>query len=104
MAVEAARRRAHRAAEGRAGCDPGEDRRSAAKLRDITVELIEARAWSNQLRKAAKYRQPLIGWLDTQRRLGAKTGEKTRVAELVAESRSLMSECQAAVPVWIMLW
>ncbi len=74
----------------------------AAKLRDITVELIEARAWSNQLTKAAKYRQPLIGWLDTQRRLGAKTGEKTRVAELVAESRSLMSECQAAVPVWIM--
>jgi very-short-patch-repair endonuclease len=74
----------------------------AGKLRNVTVELIEARAWSNQLAKAARYRQSLIGWLDTQRRLGAKTGEKTRVAELVAESRSLMSECQAAVPVWIM--
>ena len=74
----------------------------AAKLRDITVDLIEARAWSNQLAKAAKYRQSLIGWLDTQRRLGAKTGEKTRVAELIAESRRLMSESQAAVPVWIM--
>jgi very-short-patch-repair endonuclease len=74
----------------------------AAKLRELTVELIEARAWSNQLTKAAKYRQSLIGWLDTQRRLGAKAGEKTRVAELVAESRKLMSESQAAVPVWIM--
>jgi len=74
----------------------------AAKLREVTVEQIEARAWSNQLAKAAKYRQALIGWLDTQRRLGAKSGEKTRVAELVAESRKLMSECQAAVPVWIM--
>jgi very-short-patch-repair endonuclease len=74
----------------------------AAKLRSITVELIEARAWGNQLAKAAKYRQSLIGWLDTQRRLGAKSGEKTRVAELIAESRKLMSESQAAVPVWIM--
>ena len=74
----------------------------AAKLRDVTVELIEARAWGNQLTKAAKYRQSLIGWLDTQRRLGAKSGEKTRVAELIAESRRLMSESQAAVPVWIM--
>src|SRR5258708_5665641 len=74
----------------------------AAKLREVTVEQIEARAWSNQLAKAAKYRQALIGWLDTQRRLGAKSGEKTRVAELIAESRKLMSECQAAVPVWIM--
>jgi len=74
----------------------------AAKLREVTVELIEARAWGNQLRKAAKYRQSLIGWLDTQRRLGAKSGEKARVAELIAESRKLMSESQAAVPVWIM--
>ena len=74
----------------------------AAKLRSITVELIEARAWGNQLAKAAKYRQSLIGWLDTQRRLGAKSGEKTRVAELIAESRKLMAESQAAVPVWIM--
>jgi very-short-patch-repair endonuclease len=74
----------------------------AGKLRAVTVDLIEARAWSNQLRKASKYRQSLIGWLDTQRRLGAKAGEKTRVAELIAESRSLMSESQAAVPVWIM--
>jgi very-short-patch-repair endonuclease len=74
----------------------------AAKLREVTAELIEARAWGNQLRKAAKYRQSLIGWLDTQRRLGAKSGEKARVAELIAESRKLMSESQAAVPVWIM--
>jgi very-short-patch-repair endonuclease len=74
----------------------------AAKLREVTVELIEARAWGNQLKKAAKYRQSLIGWLDTQRRLGAKSGEKARVAELIAESRKLMSESQAAVPVWIM--
>ena len=74
----------------------------ARKLREVTVELIEARAWGNQLAKAAQYRQSLIGWLDTQRRLGAKSGEKTRVAELIAESRRLMSESQAAVPVWIM--
>ena len=74
----------------------------AAKLREITVELIEARAWGNQLTKAAQYRQSLIGWLDTQRRLGAKAGQKARVEELVAESRRLMSESQAAVPVWIM--
>lgn len=74
----------------------------AGRLRDVTVELIEARAWSNQLTKAAQYRQALVGWLDTQRRLGARSGQKARVAELIAESRRLMAESQAAVPVWIM--
>ncbi len=73
-----------------------------AKLREITVELIEARAWGNQLEKAAQYRQSLIGWLDTQRRLGARTGKKSRIAELLAQSRKLMANSQAAVPVWIM--
>ncbi len=72
------------------------------KLRNVTVELIEARAWANQLEKASKYRQSLIGWLDTQRRLGARTGKKTRIAELLSQARRLMAESQAAVPVWIM--
>lgn len=72
------------------------------KLREITVALIEARAWGNQLLKAAQYRQSLIGWLDTQRRLGARTGKKSRIAELLSQARRLMSDSQAAVPVWIM--
>jgi very-short-patch-repair endonuclease len=71
------------------------------KLRRVTVDLIDRRAWAFQAgRTSAQQRQSLIGWLDTIRRIGKGTG--IRVPRLRAEAARKMSECRGAVPVWIM--
>jgi very-short-patch-repair endonuclease len=71
------------------------------KLRRVTVDLIDRRAWAFQAgRTSAQQRQALIGWLDTIRRIGKGTG--IRVPRLRAEAARKMSECRGAVPVWIM--
>jgi len=45
------------------------------KLRSVTVDLIDRRAWAFQaLRTSPQQRQALIGWLDTIRRIGKGTG------------------------------
>lgn len=71
------------------------------KLRRVTVDLIDRRAWMLQAqRTSAQQRQALIGWLDTIRRIGKGTG--LRVPLLRAEAARKMSECRGAVPVWVM--
>jgi very-short-patch-repair endonuclease len=77
--------------------------RTAQAIQDVTVELIERRAWAAQLRRAEgnlKQKQALVGWLDTIRKMGKGTG--IRVPKLKAEASRLMAECRGAVPVWIM--
>lgn len=71
------------------------------KLRRVTVDLIDRRAWTFQARRTSPHqRQSLIGWLDTIRRIGKGTG--IRVPRLRAEAARKMSECRGAVPVWVM--
>jgi very-short-patch-repair endonuclease len=71
------------------------------KLRQVTVDLIDRRAWAFQARRTSSHqRQALIGWLDTIRRIGKGTG--IRVPLLRAEAARKMSECRGAVPVWVM--
>jgi very-short-patch-repair endonuclease len=77
--------------------------RTAQAIQDVTVELIERKAWAAQLRRAEgnlQQKQALVGWLDTIRKMGKGTG--IRVPKLKAEASRLMAECRGAVPVWIM--
>jgi very-short-patch-repair endonuclease len=70
-------------------------------LRRTTIELIDASAWLAQLRRTdLQARQALIGWSDTQKKIGKGTGK--RVPELQARARELLSKAREAVPVWIM--
>lgn len=72
-----------------------------ARLRELTIRLIDCLAWSNQKRRTGpRQRQALTGWLDTIRSIGGGFGK--RVNELKNAARSKMKECQQAVPVWIM--
>ncbi len=72
-----------------------------SQLRDVTADIIDCRAWSEQLgRTGTRQRQALIGWLDTVRRIGRGTGK--RVPRLLEEAKRLMNESITAVPVWIM--
>jgi very-short-patch-repair endonuclease len=79
----------------------GQSERLREKLRGVTVDLIDRRAWAFQARRTSpQQRQALIGWLDTIRRIGKGTG--IRVPLLRAEAARKMSECRGAVPVWVM--
>lgn len=70
-------------------------------LREATTNLIDRLAWRAQLRRTdLASRQALVGWLDTQRKIGKGTG--ARVPALQQEARKLLAKAQAAVPVWIM--
>ncbi|WP_338864761.1 AAA domain-containing protein [Myxococcus stipitatus] len=71
------------------------------ELRRCTANLIERRSWAAQVeRTTLQQQQALEGWSTTMRRIGKGTG--TRAPKLRAEAARLMSECQGAVPVWIM--
>jgi len=71
------------------------------QLRATTVELIDRRAWAFQAKRTSlSQRQALIGWLDTIRKIGKGTG--IRAPRLRAEAARKMTECRAAVPVWVM--
>ena len=71
------------------------------KLRGVTVELIDRRAWGFQTKRTSlSQRQALIGWLDTIRKIGK--GHGIRVPKLKVEAARNMSECRDAVPVWVM--
>lgn len=71
------------------------------KLREITVQLVEKKAWSAQVRRTTlSQRQALQGWKLLVRKVGRGTG--IRAPRLLAEARKLMPACQSAVPVWIM--
>ena len=73
-------------------------------LREVTRLLVDARAWSEQLRRLQSdnsMRQALVGWLDTAKRL-ASTRQLEKRQTLLSEARKLMRKCSEAVPVWIM--
>lgn len=73
-------------------------------LREVTRLLVDARAWSEQLKRLQSdnsMRQALVGWLDTAKRL-ASTRQLDKRQTLLSEARKLMRKCSEAVPVWIM--
>jgi very-short-patch-repair endonuclease len=73
-------------------------------LREVTRYLVDARAWSMQIKRLQSdnaMRQALVGWLDTAKRL-ASTRQLDKRLTLLSESRKLMLKCSEAVPVWIM--
>jgi len=73
-------------------------------LRQITLWLIDSRAWGKQLERLQSdhtIRPALVGWLDTAKRL-VSTRQQDRRQALLAESRKLMKKCASAVPVWVM--
>lgn len=78
--------------------------RQRERLRLVTQELIDARAWGRQLERLQgnhSLRQALVGWLDTTRRL-VSTRRLDRRQLLLLEARKSMKQCAEAVPVWIM--
>jgi very-short-patch-repair endonuclease len=75
-----------------------------ATLREVTVWLIDAKAWGKQLERLKQnnaIRQCLVGWLDTAKAL-ISTRQQDRRQILLAEARKLMARAASAVPVWIM--
>lgn len=76
----------------------------AEMLREVTRLLVDAKAWSEQLKRLQSdnsMRQALVGWLDTAKRL-ASTRQIEKRQTLLGEARKLMRKCSEAVPVWIM--
>jgi very-short-patch-repair endonuclease len=76
----------------------------AEMLREVTRLLVDAKAWSEQLKRLQSdnsMRQALVGWLDTAKRL-ASTRQLEKRQSLLSEARKLMRKCSEAVPVWIM--
>lgn len=75
--------------------------RRRRELRETTRALIDRKAWLAQLRRTdGDARRALIGWSDTQKKIGKGTGK--RVPELQAQARKLLDQARDAVPVWIM--
>jgi very-short-patch-repair endonuclease len=73
-------------------------------LRQVTLWLIDSKAWGKQLERLQNdysVRQALVGWLDTAKRL-TSTRQVLRRQSLLSEARKLMKKCADAVPVWIM--
>ncbi len=71
------------------------------ELRDVTIGLVEQRAWAALLGKVSDpQRQALLGWVATMRRIGAGTGRT--VPALMRQARREMEQARGAVPVWIM--
>ena len=71
------------------------------KLKQLTNQLIDRRAWVGQVRRTGtSQRQALMGWLSIVNRIGKGSGR--RVPELRREAQQKMEECRDAVPVWIM--
>jgi very-short-patch-repair endonuclease len=71
------------------------------KIRRVTAELIEERAWAAQVRRVTpSQRRALQGWLALMVKIGKGGGRLVR--EWQAEARKLMESCRPAVPVWIM--
>lgn len=73
-------------------------------LRELTLHLIDAKAWGKQLERLAQsnsIRRALVGWLDTIKVL-THTRQEGRRQVLLSEARKLMKESATAVPVWVM--
>ncbi|MBE3584413.1 MAG: hypothetical protein IMX01_09920, partial [Limnochordaceae bacterium] len=75
--------------------------RQTDRLREVTAQLVEATAWSSQIRRTTtEQKQALFGWLHTVRRIGKGFGKRT--PELREEATRNMVRARKAVPVWIM--
>jgi very-short-patch-repair endonuclease len=101
LEVAAAGRRA--GPPGPAGrADPGGRMETQLRqLQEVTVQLVDRKAWLSQLRRTdLEARQALIGWADTQRKIGKGTGKRAPALQLKA--RELLTRAREAVPVWIM--
>lgn len=73
-------------------------------LREVTISLIDLRAWVNQIERVQanhSVRQALVGWLDVIKRIKS-TQKKDILWRLQTEARNLMKLSAKAVPVWIM--
>ena len=73
-------------------------------VRELTLSLIDSKAWGKQLDQLQhnySVRQALVGWLDTAKRL-LSTRQANRRQSLLSEARKLMTRGTPAVPVWIM--
>ena len=71
--------------------------------RKITAKYAEKCAWYHLLRKTEgniDMRHALQGWKQTVKKIGKGTGRNAPA--LKAKARELMSQCQVAVPSWIM--
>ena len=71
------------------------------RLREVTADLIDRRAWLGQIRRTdLKARMALQGWAATQKKIGKGTGK--RAPHLREKARKLLGDAREAVPVWIM--
>ena len=73
------------------------------QFRKETEKLASAMAWlhlKQRIDQNPRMRQSLYGWKMTMAKIGKGTGKRAPV--LRAEARRLMTECQKAVPAWIM--
>lgn len=80
-----------------------ESLRLSNDYRQITAQYAEKSAWYHLLKNTENnitLKQNLNGWKQLQRKIGKGTGKNAN--RYRAQARKLMTECQAAVPVWIM--
>lgn len=73
------------------------------KYREVTAQYAEKSAWYHLLTRTETditMRQALIGWKQTVKKIGKGTGKNA--PKLKAEAKKMMTECQRAVPAWIM--
>ena len=72
-------------------------------LQRCTTAFVDSLTWAGQISRTNLHsKQALMGWLNTVKAQGKRTGNKARLLKLEAEARRLMSDCQQAVPVWVM--
>jgi very-short-patch-repair endonuclease len=71
------------------------------ELRQLAAKIIEKETWAaQQERTDLSSQQALMGFVQTIRKLGKRTGK--RVPALLREARQLLGTARNAVPVWIM--
>lgn len=69
-------------------------------LQRTTADLISQQTWAHQVIAAEPYRPHLVGWQQTQTRIGKGTGKLA--PELRLQAQKQLKLAQYAVPVWIM--
>ncbi len=67
----------------------------------LTASLVEAKSWLNLIKRTSMpMRLALTGYVQVLKRIGKGTGK--RVPRFILEAQKFMTQCQAAVPVWVM--
>lgn len=69
-------------------------------LETATRDLITARCWARQITSGERFRQHLVGWLESMTRIGQGTGPNAE--HYRRQAREQLKQGQRAVPVWIM--